>query len=298
MKETVEILGKFFGHIPVSGIEAFYIQGVKAALVLLVAFVLSRILLKWIDRRIKKKSTSDDATIRIYNRVVRVTLYTAGILIALHVFGVKLTSLFTTSGLFAVALGFALKSIAENYFAGLMIRGDESIKHGDVLMVSDQLVRVKSIGIRSTIVRTKDDNDILIPNSLFVQNKFVNYTLRDNLCRVWTSVGVSYSSDLKKVRQVLEGACSQVKGRLTQHDPLVQLSEFGDSSVNYKAFIWIDDPWHQRSIISQLNEAIWWALKEAEIEIAFPQLDVHLNQKAEPAQVQENSIHTENGELS
>ncbi|MGB5440261.1 MAG: mechanosensitive ion channel domain-containing protein [Gammaproteobacteria bacterium] len=298
MNEVLEILGKFFGHIPVSGIEAFCIQGVKAALVLLVTFVLSRIVLKWIDRRIKKNSTSDDATIRIYKRIVRVTLYTAGILIALHVCGMKLTSLFTTSGLFAVALGFALKGIAENYVAGVLNRGDESIKHGDVLMISDQLVRVKSIGIRSTIVRTKDDSDILIPNVLFVRNKFENYTMRDNLCRVSTSVGVSYSSDLKQVRQVLEGACSQVEGRLTQHDPTVLLTDFGDSAVNYQVFIWTEDPWNQRILQAQLNEAIWWALKEAEIEIAFPQLDVHLNQKAEPAQVQENSIHTENGERS
>ena len=278
MKEILDVLAKFFGHIPVSGIEAFLIQGVKAALVLLAAFVFSRILLKAIDRHVKKNTSSDDATIRIYKRVVRVTVYTVGILIALHVFGIKLTSLFTTSGLFAVALGFALKSILENYVAGMIIRWDESIKHGDVITISDQLVKVRRIGIRETIVRTKDDCDILIPNSLLILNKVGNYTRRDSLCRVWASVGVSYSSDLKKVRQVLEGACSNVEGLSTQHAPVVQLTDFGDSSVNYQVSIWIENPWDQLLIKSQLHEAIWWALKEAEIEIAFPQLDVHLSQ--------------------
>jgi small-conductance mechanosensitive channel len=284
MKEILDALAKFFGHIPVSGVEALLIHGVKAALVLFVAFVFSRILQKAIDRYVKKNASRDDSTIRIYKRVVRITVYTMGILIALHVFGIKLTPLFTTSGLFAVAIGFALKTTAENYMAGLIIRGDEAIKHGDVIMVSDQLVKVKSIGIRSTIVRTKDDYDILIPNSLLTQNKVGNYTLRDSLCRVWTSVGVSYSSDLKKVRQVLEGVSSNFEGLSTKHDPIVLLTDFGDSSVNYQVSIWTEDPWNQIINKSQLNEAIWWALKEAEIEIAFPQLDVHLSQKAGDSQ--------------
>ena len=278
MKEILDVLAKFFGHIPVSGIEAFLLQGVKAAMVLLAAFVVSRIWLKAIDRRIKKNTSSDNPPKWNYKRAVHIVVYTVGTLMALHVFGINLTSLFTTSGLVAVGLGFALKSIAENYVAGVIIRGDDSIKHGDVITVDGQLVRVKSIGIRSTIVRTKIENDILIPNLLFIQNKVGNYTLGDSFSRISSSVGVSYSSDLKKVRQVLEEVGSHLDGRSTQYDSKVLLTDFGDSAVNYQVFIWTEDPWNQKTLESQLNEAIWWALKEAEIEIAFPQLDVHLSQ--------------------
>ena len=135
---------------------------------------------------------------------VRWLVWGVGILATLHVLGLDLTPVFTTGGLFAVALGFALKDIVGNYFAGLVIKANDFVKHGDVLDIEGQMVRVKNIGVRDTLVRTKDGLDILIPNSALVQNNIGNYTLHDSLCRVWTTVGVSYSSDLKQVRQVLE----------------------------------------------------------------------------------------------
>ncbi|GAH02373.1 unnamed protein product, partial [marine sediment metagenome] len=149
--------------------------------------------------------------------------------------------------------------------------------------VDGLMVKVKSIGLRDTIVRTKDDSDILIPNSLLVQGKIGNYTLRDSLCRVWTAVGVSYSSDLKKVRDVLEKVCGGFDGLSAQHEPVVLLTDFGDSSVNYQVFVWIEDPWNTRAIKSRLNEAVWWGLKDAGIEISFPQLDVHFDKSLEVA---------------
>jgi small-conductance mechanosensitive channel len=281
MNNLLEWLAKFFGHIRVSGIEALLIHALQAALVLLAAYVGLRILLRGIDRHFKTSTQGEDTDTRIYKRVCRYVVWTLGILIALHVAGIKLTSLFTTSGLFAVALGFSLKNIAENYVSGLIIKTDESVKHGDILDIDGLMVRVKRIGLRDTIVRTKDDGNILIPNSLLVKEKIGNYTLRDSLCRIWTTIGVSYSSDLKKVRDVLEGVCANFEGISSQHKPLVLLTDFGDSSVNYQVFVWLEDPWNGRIFKSRLNEALWWGLKEAEIEIAFPQLDVHLDKGSE-----------------
>ena len=281
MNNLLEWLAKFFGHIPVAGIEALLFKGLQAALVLLVVFVGLRILFKAIDHHYKKSDERYKDDIRIYKKVSRFVLWTLGILIALHVVGVNLSSLFTTGGLLAVALGLSLKGILENYVGGLIIKADDSIKHGDVLDIDDQMVRVKSIGIRATVVRTKDDSDILIPNSLLVQGKIGNYTHRDLVCRLWTSVGVSYSSDLKQVREVLEEVCRNFDGLSAQHAPVVLLTEFGNSSVNYQVFVWIEDPWNRRVIKSKLNESVWWALKAAGIEIAFPQLDVHLDKSVD-----------------
>ena len=213
-------------------------------------------------------------------KVARYVFWILGILVALHVAGIDLSSVFTTSGLFAVALGFALKDIAGNYIGGLIIKANDSIKRGDVLEVDGQMVKVRSIGIRDTIVRSKDGLDILIPNSLLVGGKIGNYTLRDSICRVATTVGVSYSSDLKKVRDVLEKSCRTIDGLSTQRTPVVTLNDFGNSSVNYHIYVYIENPWNRRVIRSHLNEAIWWGLKEAGIEIAFPQLDVHFDKSA------------------
>jgi small-conductance mechanosensitive channel len=146
-----------------------------------------------------------------------------------------------------------------------------------VLDVDGEIVKVKSIGFRDTVVRTKDEGDILIPNSLLVQGKIGNYTLRDSLCRIWTTVGVSYASDLNTVRDVLEEVCRKFDGLSDKHPPVVLLTDFGTSSVNCQVFVWLEDPWNTRIIKSELNEVVWWALKKADIEIAFPQLDVHLD---------------------
>ena len=282
MEQFLEYLAKFFGHLPVSGIEAFLFQALKAVLVLLVTYVGLKFFARAIDRYLKTNNPGDPAAIRIYHKVARFVGWTVGVLLALHVAGIKLTSVFTTSGLFAVALGFILKNMLENYVSGLILKTGESIKHGDVLDVDGQMVRVKSIGMRDTIVRTKDDSDILIPNSLLVQGKIGNYTRRDTVCRLYTTVGVSYSSDLKKVREVLEGVCADFDGLSKQHDPVVLLTDFGDSSVNYQVFIWNEDPWNIRTLKSKLNEAVWWGLKDAGIEIAFPQVDVHFDPSDEP----------------
>ena len=139
------------------------------------------------------------------------------------------------------------------------------------------MVRAKKIGFRATIVRTKDEKDMLIPNSQLVQSRVANYTYRDPICRVWTFVGVSYESDLNLVRSVLQKVCDALPNTSSHHAPEVLLTEFGASSVNYKISIWIENPWDSGSVKPSLNEAIWWGLKEADITMAYQQLDVHLD---------------------
>jgi small-conductance mechanosensitive channel len=240
MDNLLEWLAKFFGHLPLEGVESFLVESSKAVFFLAFIYVVLRILVNSIDRRFKKNDQSNDAAIQTNKRVSRIVLWPVGILGALHVAGVNLTTVFTTGGLFAVAVGFALKDIAGNYIGGLIIKANDSIKHGDVLEVDGLMVRVKSVGLRDTIVRNKDGLDILIPNILLVQGKIGNYTLRDSICRVWTAVGVSYSSDLKKVREVLEGVCTNFDGPSTQHAPVVLLTDFGESTVNYQVFFWTE----------------------------------------------------------
>jgi len=160
---------------------------------------------------------------------------------------------------------------------GMMLRFERAISPGDVLETDGAMVRVKKISLRATVVRTKDEKDLLIPNSQLVQRRVANFTFRDSVCRVWTMVGVSYSSDLRQVRDILEKVCAQMDGKSDQHAPEVLLTDFGTSSVNFKISVWIENPWVAGLYKSDLNEAIWWSFEDAGIEIAFPQLDVHLD---------------------
>jgi small-conductance mechanosensitive channel len=277
MSNWLEWLARFFGHIPVEGVEALLIRALQAGLVLITAYLISRGVQRWIAGRIKRTGVDSEQVIKTYQKLLRYIIWIVAILASLHVMGFDLSHVFTTSGLFAVAIGFALKDVAGNYFGGMIIKANDLYKDGDILGMNDEMVRVKAIGVRDTLVRTKDGLDILIPNGLIVQSKIINYTLKDSVCRVWTTIGVSYSSDLELVRNVLVDVCERLDGTSDKILPRVFLNEFGDSAVIYLVSVTIENPWNRRIMRSNLNEAIWGAFKEAGIVIAFPQLDVHVN---------------------
>ena len=255
---------------------------VHALLVILLSLVCWWLLRAAMKKRLSDEDNWDAIAIRTYQRAAFLVVMVPGVLVALHVLGFNMSPLFTTSGLFAVALAFAMKNISENYLAGAMIRFERTIKVGDVLQLGStgMMMRVKKIGFRDTIVRSKDEMDILIPNSDLVREKVANFTFRDATCRVKTFVGVSYSSDLDKVREVLETVCNTFADFSDQHAPQVLLTDFGNSSINYRISVWIEDPWTRGQVKSDLNEAIWDAFNDAGIVMAFPQLDVHFDETA------------------
>lgn len=250
-------------------------------LILCATYWIYRATIRHIDHKLSSDHPEDNAPLEVYKSIARWGIILPGIFLAIHFMGFDLYKLFTTGGLVAVALAFALKSTSDNLISGIIIRGEGSVKHGDILDMDGTMVRVKSTGVRATIVRTKDEKDILIPNSKFVDHYFGNYTLRDPLCRISTAVGVTYSSDLKQVREVLEAAANSMDDLSKHHAPTVWLTDFGNSSVNYEVCIWIENPWDFLRITSALNEAVWWGLKDAGITIAFPQLDVHFDAPAQ-----------------
>jgi potassium efflux system protein len=256
-------------------------NAIAGFLALCLTYWIYRATVRHIDHKLSSEHPEDNAPLEVYRSIARWGIILPGIFLAIHFMGVDLYKLFTTGGLVAVAMAFALKSTTDNLISGVILRGEGSVKHGDILDMEGTMVRVKSTGVRATIVRTKDEKDILIPNSKFINNHFGNYTLRDPLCRLSTTVGVIYSSDLKQVREVLEAAANSMENLSKHHAPTIWLTDFGSSSVNYKVCIWIENPWDFQKITSALNEAVWWGLKEAGITIAFPQLDVHFDAPAQ-----------------
>jgi small-conductance mechanosensitive channel len=278
MHKLSALFGEFLELIDAKSIEAMTIIIIAAAAIFLAALWVSRILQQVIDRRLSRDSHDDEATIRTYKKTVGYIVMVPGILLAVHALGINLSTLFTTGGLFAVAAAFAMKDIAENYVSGVLLRLERTIRPGDVLETEGTMVRVKSIGFHATNVRAKDGKDLVIPNSHLVKTRVANYTYSDSVCRIEATVGVAYASDLKEVREVLEEVCSQLDWISSHHKPVVLLSGFGDSAVNFKIRVWIEDPWESPRRLSLLNNAIWWGLKKAGIEIAYPQLDMHFDE--------------------
>lgn len=240
-------------------------------------FVISKVLEAATVRAFKLRKVTDEGTVGVARRLVHYFVLLIGLGIALETVGVDLTALFAAGALFAVAIGFAMQNIAQNFVSGVILLVERAIKPGDVLKVEERIVRVSKMGIRATIARTLDDEEIIIPNSVLVQNTVKNLTLQDRLHRIRAPVGVVYSSDMAKVMETLEKAVAEIPWRVQPMPPRIFLKEFGSSSVNFEISVWIDDPWRMQLRASELNKIIWWALKKEGITIAFPQLDLHLD---------------------
>ena len=279
MNKMTELFEKITELIDVKSIETMGIKVVIAIAIILLALWISRKLRRTIEHHFTHDDFEDEQAVRRYKITTKIVVMAFGILLAMHVLGIDMSSVFTGGGLFAVAIAFVIKNITDNYVSGIVIRIQRCIKPGDVLERHNHcLERVVRIGMSSTLVRTRDGLDVLIPNAQIVQERITNVTYSNSLYRIEATVGVAYSSDLDEVQKVLESVCEHCDWKSPQHKISVKLFNFGDSAINYKVRVWIDDPWVSTAKRALLHQAIWRGLKEAGISIAFPQLDVHFDE--------------------
>lgn len=213
-------------------------------------------------------------------------LLVIGAATALQVSGIDLSALFAAGAFLAVGLGLALQSISQNFVSGVILLSERSIKPGDVLKLEGQLVRVLDMGFRASIVRDRDGEESIVPNSMLAQSAVRNLTLTDHVHRIRVGVGVSYDSDMDKVLRVLSEVAQERQSQLLSARGRAQVGGergsawmvgFGSSSVDFEVGVWSDSPWEVLTLRSELLMAIWHALAEEKIVIAYPQLDLHLD---------------------
>jgi small-conductance mechanosensitive channel len=266
-------------------VPLFTLAGTPVTLATLVVFaaiiaatwLVSVLVRKAVTRGFKLRGVTDEGTVEVFRRLLHYAILATGLAIGLQTVGINLAALFAAGAFMAIGLGFAMQNIMQNFVSGLILLAERSITPGDVLQIEGRFVRVQKLGIRATIAKSLDEEEIIVPNSVIVQSTVTNYTLKDSLYRLRSAVGVTYGSDMNLVREVLMNTARQVSWRVQDREPVVLLMEFGSSSVDWEVSVWMDDPWRVRKARSELNQAIWWALKEAGITIAFPQLDVHFD---------------------
>ena len=267
------------------GKSLFTISGTEVTLfsialflsVLLITVLLSASLQRGLKKTLHARFSKKEGTLAALLRLLHYFILIVGFSIGLQIIGISLSALFAAGAVFAIAIGFAMQNVVQNFVAGVILLLERSIKPGDVLEVDGNIVKVMDMGIRTTIARTLIDEELIMPNAVFSQSTVKNYTLRDNIYRLGVVVGVSYDSDMDMVIKVLEKTASDVTWRLPEPGPAVRLLEFGSSSVDFGVYVSIDDPWQQRVLMSELRKDIWFAFKDAGITIAYPQLDVHFD---------------------
>jgi small-conductance mechanosensitive channel len=248
-----------------------------ALVIFVVTSFIGRISRALVRRSLRTRATHSPGATESVASLVRYAVLIIGTSTALHTVGFNLQSLFAAGAVFAVGIGFAMQNVVQNFVAGIILLLERSIKPGDVLEVEGMVIRVQGLGIRTTIGQTRDGEELIIPNSVLAQGTVKNYTFKDAVFRIKAQVGVTYDSDMARVRQVLEDVARSLSFRHEEREPQVLMLGFGASSVDFELAVWVDNPWRARSAVSQANQAIWDAFKREGITIAFPQLDVHFD---------------------
>jgi potassium efflux system protein len=179
----------------------------------------------------------------------------------------------------SVGIGFGLQEIIANFISGLIILFERPIRVGDLISVGESSGQVIRIKIRATTIRDFDGKELLVPNKEFVTGRLLNWTLSDTSIRMILEVGIAYGSDTQKARNIVENILSSHELILDKPEPDVVFQEFGDNSLKLTARYFFTDLEQRAYLLTDLHQKIYDALAEAGIVIAFPQLDVHLDQR-------------------
>src|SRR5438477_906084 len=210
-------------------------------------------------------------------QVVSNIVLVVGIVIVLENTGIHLAALAVVAGAVGLGVGFGLQNIASNFISGLVILAERPITIGDRVEVAGITGQVQQIRARSTVIRTNDNITMIVPNTKFIDSPVTNWTYGDPRVRFRIPVGVAYGSDIGKVREALLAAGGESPQTLKDPAPSVFLNKFGDNSIDFELVVWSSEMSYRPSRYrSDLNFAIEKKFREAGIEIAFPQRDLHI----------------------
>jgi len=209
--------------------------------------------------------------------IVRYSMLFIGLLIILQTVGIDLTALSILTGAVGLGIGFGLQNIASNFISGLIILFERPVRIGDRIAVGDVEGDVVRIGARSTSVLTNDNIDIIIPNSKLITENVVNWTHGERKVRFRIPVSVAYDSDVRRVEQALLEAAKNVYEVLETPAPAVRFISFGENGLEFELRAWTTILVQRRAkFTSQLNFAIYYQFKAYEIEVPYPQRDIHV----------------------
>jgi len=208
--------------------------------------------------------------------VIKYALITVGFLLAVGAMGIGMDRITILLGAFGVGLGFGLQTIINNFVSGMILVFERPVQVGDSIEVSGVKGKITRIGIRSSTIRTFDGADVTVPNGTMLSDALTNWTMTDRHRRLEVSVGVAYGTDPDTVIRLLKQALAAQEGLLDQPAPMILFTGFGDSSLDFVVRAWVEDNDIYVTTQSDLALRVNRILADNDIEIPFPQRDLHL----------------------
>jgi small-conductance mechanosensitive channel len=248
---------------------------VKGALLLAVLLWAATAAAHVVRVRISRVGTLTPSVQVLIGNLLKITLVTIAVIVALNSVGIDLTAFAVFSGAIGLGLGFGLQKIVSNLVSGVILLVDKSIKPGDVIEIEKTFGWITSLGARYVSVRGRDGKEYLIPNEDLITHRVTNWSYSSRLVRIDVEFGVAYGTDLHRARAVAVEAAKRPKRALKEPAPVCHVTQFGDSAIQLVLRFWIDDPTSGvTNIKGEVMLALWEALRDAGIEIPVPQREL------------------------
>jgi small-conductance mechanosensitive channel len=266
----------------------FLIGGTSISVARLVGFTLIVFGAWWLSvtversiRRVAASRPTSSPGIVAWARITRYLIWIVATLIGLNYIGIDLSNFALLGGALGVGIGFGLQNIFSNFFSGIILLLEKTLKEGDFVdLQSGTRGHVREIGLRYTRITTNDDVDVIVPNSEFINGRVVNWTFGNQFRRLHISFGVAYGCDKVAVREAALRAAQNLPTTVVdaQRESEVWLVNMGDSSLDFELVVWVGA--QATSSPARVEAAYKWQIHEeliqAGIEIPFPQRDLHV----------------------
>ena len=279
MKELIKNIKEFL-NIPITQIGSTDLtlwSVLYFFLLVFLLFYLTAKIKKWVVYKLLANSKIDLGVRVAVGTILRYIVLVIGLMVVLQTVGLDLSAVTVLAGALGVGIGFGLQNITNNFVSGIIILFERPIKVGDRIEVGEVSGDVISISMRSTTIVTNDNISIIVPNSDFISSKVINWSHTDRNIRFNIPVGVSYNEDPEVIKELLLEVADENKGILQQPKPDVLFKEYADSALVFILRIWTREYINRPDILkSQVYYAAFKKFKEHNIEIPFPQRDLHI----------------------
>jgi potassium efflux system protein len=200
-----------------------------------------------------------------------------GVVITFNALGLQWSSIQWLVAALSVGLGFGLQEIVANFISGIILLFEQPIRVGDVVTVNNTTGTVSRIRIRATTIVNWERQELVIPNKAFITGELINWTLSDTVNRLTLTVGVGYDTDTRKAMQLMQEAAIEHPRIINEPPPRMTFEGFGDNALTLVMRAYLSDLDNRLATITELHQSILDKFREAGIEIAFPQRDVHID---------------------
>ncbi|MFZ8956225.1 MAG: mechanosensitive ion channel family protein [Pseudohongiellaceae bacterium] len=251
---------------------------IAASLIVILIFWLATIVSEFAATQLKRFSIINASNRALATKITQIAIYIIALLIALDFIGIDLTTLTIFSGALGIGLGFGLQKISSNFVSGLILLFEKSIEEGDLLELEDGTYGfIRKASARFTLIETFDGKEVLVPNEDLITSRVTNWTYSNPRGRVEVKIGVSYKSDIQEARRLILEAAREHPRCSVAVEPTCFLLNFSESSVDFTLHFWVDDVTEGRwEPQSDVMFSIWEKFKANNIQIPFPQRDLHL----------------------